>query len=239
MTARRGPRKRLRRLGQRLRDWRRQTFPPVHPDIEEYLDELHGPAPDPVLREMDRHAAGQGFPVVGPVVGRFLETMARSVGARRVFEFGSGFGYSALWFARAVGPEGRVIGSDGDPDNCRLAREYLARAGVGDRVDIRQGQADGVFAATRGPFDVCYNDVDKGDYPRIWAMARERIRPGGLYIADNALWYGKVTMAAPRDFAPGWTEAIREHNAAIAADPDFDTFLNPVRDGVIVARRLR
>jgi caffeoyl-CoA O-methyltransferase len=239
MTASRGARKRLRRLRDRLRDLRRQTFPPVHPDIEEYLDELHGPAPEPVLREMDAYAVEQGFPAVGPIVGRFLETMARSVSARRVFEFGSGFGYSAIWFARAVGPAGAVIGSDGDADNCRLARQFLASAGVAERVVIHHGMADRVFADTDGEFDVCYNDVDKGDYPRIWELARERVRPGGLYIADNALWYGKVTMRAPRDFAPGWTEAIREHNAQIAADPDFDTFINPVRDGVIVARRLR
>jgi predicted O-methyltransferase YrrM len=95
-----------------------------------------------------------------------------------------------------------------------------------------------VFRATEGEFDIIYNDVDKGDYPEVWRLARRRVRPGGLYIADNTLWYGRVVQQkVVDDVEPGWTEAIQQHNRLIAEDPEYDWFLNPIRDGVIVARR--
>ena len=211
---------------------------PVHPKIFTYLATLHQRHNDPVLLEMEAEADERRFPIVGRVVGAFLEVMALSVGARTVFEFGSGYGYSAYWFSRAVGPEGSVICTDGKPDNARKARAYLERAGRWSRIDFRVGWAQDVFQATTGRFDVIYNDVDKDAYPEVWRLARERVRPGGLYIADNTLWSGRVVQdRVVDDVAPGWTDAIIEHNRLIADDSDYDCFLNPIRDGVIVARR--
>ena len=211
---------------------------PVHPAVFEYLATLHRRHDEPVLLEMEREAETRGFPIVGRVVGAFLEVMALAVGARRVFELGSGYGYSAYWFSRAVGAGGTVICTDGKAEHARQARAYLERVGRWERIDFRVGWAQDVFRAVDGPFDVIYNDVDKGDYPEVWRLARDRVRPGGLYIADNTLWYGRVVQdKVVDDVQPGWTEAIREHNRAIADDPDYDCFLNPIRDGVIVARR--
>ena len=210
---------------------------PVNPAIEEYMLSLSGSSDHPVLDEMEKLAKEQNFPIVGRLVGMFLETMAKTINARRVFEFGSGYGYSAYWFAKAVGQGGKVICSDSDPDNKEKAKKYLEAAGLWDRIDFQEGFAQEIFNRTEGPFDICYNDVDKGDYPEIWQLARDRIRPGGLYIADNVLWHGRVALEEFTDIVPGWTEAIKEHNQLIFADPDFDTFINPVRDGVIVARR--
>lgn len=213
------------------------VVPPVHPSIEAYLLNLAKAADSDVPLEMEQLAARLNFPIVGRLCGMFLKAMALAVGAKSVFEFGSGYGYSAYWFAQAVGPEGTVICTEGDPDNRGKAEHFLRSAGLWDRVDFRVGWAQEVFRATCGSFDVCYNDVDKGDYPAVWSMARERIRPGGLYIADNVLWHGRVAVENPEDVVPGWTEAIREHNRMIFEDPDFDAFVNPTRDGVIVARR--
>ncbi|MFZ5861317.1 MAG: O-methyltransferase [Nitrospirota bacterium] len=214
------------------------TIEPVHPKIFAYLAGLHQRHDEPVLIEMEAEAETRGFPIVGRVVGAFLEVMALSVGAKRIFEFGSGYGYSAYWFSRAVGPDGAVICTDGKAENARHARSYLERTGRWDRIDFRVGWAQDVFQATDGQFDVIYNDVDKDAYPEVWRLARERVRPGGLYIADNTLWYGRVVQQrVVNDVAPGWTEAIREHNRLIASDPDYDCFLNPIRDGVMVARR--
>ncbi len=214
-------------------------FLPVHPRIESYLEQLHGDPEQPVLAEMEERALQYGFPIVGPTVGYFLEWMARASGARVVFELGSGFGYSALWFARGMGPEGRVICTDGDPANRDLAQDYLSRAGVWEQVQWHTGLAQDALRALKGPVDICYNDVDKGDYPDVWRLVRDRLAPGGLYIADNTLWYGRVALHRFRDFRPGWTEAIREHNQLIFDHPDFDAFIHPVRDGVLVARRRR
>ena len=87
---------------------------------------------------------------------------------------------------------------------------------------------------TPGEFDIVYNDIDKQDYPEAWQLARERVRPGGLYICDNVLWSGRVAEA---DNESASTQAIRRHNELVYADPTFDTCLIPTRDGVLVARR--
>lgn len=209
----------------------------VHPAIEGYMRDLLSVTDHEVLTEMETLAEQNNFPIVGRLVGVFLESMAKSVNAERVFEFGSGYGYSAYWFARAVGANGQVICTEADLLNREKAQQYLSRTELWDRVDFQAGMAQDIFASTEGMFDVCYNDADKGDYPEIWTMAKERIRPGGLYIADNVLWRGRVALEHFTDVFAGWTEAIREHNSMIFNDPDFDAFINPTRDGVIVARR--
>lgn len=210
---------------------------PVNPAIEKYMRSLAGPTDHSVLTEMEAVAVKNNFPIVGRLVGMFLETLARTADAKRIFEFGSGYGYSAYWFAKAAGPDGCVICTDGDPSNKEKAERYLKDAGLAERVDFRTGMAQEVFAQMEGVFDICYNDADKGDYPQIWQMAKGRIRPGGLYIADNVLWHGRVAAERYVDIVPGWTEAILEHNRLIFDDPEFNAFINPTRDGVIVARK--
>lgn len=210
---------------------------PVDPAIENYMHGLVKHTDHPVLIEMEVLARQQNFPIIGRLVGVFIENLAKMVNAKQVFEFGSGYGYSAYWFAKAVGPNGRVVCTDGDALNKDKAEQYLLSAELWGNVEFHVGIAQEIFKQTNEMFDICYNDVDKGDYPAIWQMAKDRIRPGGLYIADNVLWHGRVAVDDFVDVVPGWTEAIDEHNQLIFNDPAFDTFLNPTRDGVIVARR--
>ena len=211
--------------------------PIVNPAIETYMRDLLASTDHPVVLAMEALARERNFPIVNRLAGVFLETQARMVNAKRIFEFGSGYGYSAYWFARAVGEDGLVICSDADPANRDRAAQYLTAAKWWPRIDFRVGMAQDVFAQTDGLFDICYNDVDKGDYPQIWLMAKDRIRPGGLYIADNVLWQGRVANPAYHDSAMGSTAAIVEHNRLIFNDSDFDAFINPTRDGLVVARR--
>jgi predicted O-methyltransferase YrrM len=210
---------------------------PVDPAIESYMRGLVKNTDHPALLAMEQLAYENNFPIVDRLVGVFLESLAKSINAQRVFEFGSGYGYSAYWFARAVGENGRVLCSEGDARNAEKAQNYLSAAGLWDRVDFNVGMAQDIFAQTDGLFDICYNDVDKGDYPAIWQMAKSRIRAGGLYIADNVLWHGRVAVDEYVDVVAGWTEAIKEHNEMIFNDAEFDSFINPTRDGVLVARR--
>lgn len=207
--------------------------------VEEYLTELAGTEhDDPVLGEMEARAAEHGFPIVGRASGRFLELMARAIGARRVMELGSGYGYSAYWFARAVGPGGSVVCTDGNPANAELAEGYLTRAGVWDRVRYRVGDALTGFAAEEGEFDVVYCDVDKLGYPDCWQAARDRIRVGGLWLCDNVIWSGHAATGTDRDGLPGWTAAIREHNRLVAADDRYAGSIVPIRDGIMTALRV-
>jgi caffeoyl-CoA O-methyltransferase len=210
------------------------------PSIEEYVKGLLGRHDEAVLLEMEAEGKESGFPIVGRMVGVILEILALSIGARRVFELGSGYGYSGYWFARALGPTGELHLTDGDPENERKARDYLGRAGLWDAVSFHVGDAVESLEATEGTFDIVYCDIDKHGYPAAWRASRDRIRPGGFFICDNTLWSGRVTGQVDEDDSrPEWTRAIQEMNQAIAADPDFLSTILPIRDGDTVALRLR
>ena len=207
--------------------------------VEGYLTGLagieHG---DPVLEDMEARAREHRFPIIGRATGRYLELAARSIGARRVMELGSGYGYSAYWFARAVGATGEVVCTDGDAGNAKLAEEYLGRAGVWERVRYRVGDALTRFAAETGEFDVVYCDVDKEGYPDCWRAARDRIRVGGLWLCDNVIWSGRVATGADSPGEAGTTAAIREHNRLVAEDSRYVGSIVPIRDGVMAALRV-
>jgi caffeoyl-CoA O-methyltransferase len=210
----------------------------VNPKIEDYLRDLLG-GDHPVAEEMEALASERDFPIVGRVVGVTLEVLAGSVAAQRVFEMGSGYGYSAYWFARATGVGGEVHMSEGDAANQERAMGFLERAGLADRVTPHVGNALDIIDEVPGHFDVVFCDIDKGDYPAAWAKARERIRVGGLYLCDNVLWSGRVLEEHPSDdVRDGWTDAIREHNRAVASDDRYRSTIVPTRDGVMVALRV-
>jgi caffeoyl-CoA O-methyltransferase len=210
----------------------------VDPRIEDYMKDLLG-GDHPVAREMETVAEERDFPIVGRTVGVTLEVLARAIGAGRVLEMGSGYGYSAYWFARAVGSGGEVHMTEGDAANQKKAVEFLERAELADRVWSHVGNALDIIEQLDGDFDVVFCDIDKGDYPAAWAKARERIRPGGLYLCDNVLWDGRVVTGEDRKGTPaGWTAAVRQHNEAIAADERYLSTIVPTRDGVMVALRI-
>jgi caffeoyl-CoA O-methyltransferase len=212
----------------------------LHPAIDRYLRDLAGDDDEPVLLEMEALADKEGFPIVGRLCGRFLEVMARASGARRVFEMGSGFGYSAYWWSRATGPEGEIHLTDTNPDNERKALDLLGRAGLAGPVHYHVASAFDAFNDTRGLFDIVYCDIDKDGYPEAWELARGRVRVGGLYLCDNMLWSGRVTGESEEpDVRDGYTEAIDRTNRAIASDPNYRSFILPVRDGVVAAVRTR
>ena len=201
----------------------------TNPAVDAYMRTLQVRHDEPVLVEMEEYAEANRFPIVGRLCGVTIELLARSITARRVFELGSGFGYSAYWFAKSGADEIHL--TDGDPGNETKARDYLTRAGVWDRAAYHIGDALESFGHVDGDFDVVYCDVDKEGYPDCWRAARERIRPGGLWICDNTLWYGRVADDDPDER----TQAILEHNRLVADDTDFVTTIVPLRDGLLVA----
>lgn len=203
--------------------------------VEQYLYQL-APARDAVLAEMEKQAAERKIPIVGPLVGRLFYQLAQAIAAKRVFELGSAIGYSTIWWARAVGEGGRVVYTDGNRKNADEARRYCERAGVADRVDIRVGDALELLSEEKpGSYDIVFNDVDKEDYPRVFRLAPQRVRRGGLFITDNVLWHGKVAMDGADD---PQTRAIREYNRLLFGAADLFTTILPLRDGVAVATKL-
>jgi caffeoyl-CoA O-methyltransferase len=206
----------------------------VDPRFDDYMASRLGRYDEPALLEMEAEAERRGFPAVGRNVGVTLEVLARAVRARRVFELGSGFGYSAYWFARATGNGGEVHCTDGDEDNVASGEAYLARAGLGDRVMYHVGDALTSFAGVGGEFDIVFVDIDKPGYPDAWRAASDRIRIGGLYIADNTLAAGSSHVLGDGETA----DAVREHNRLIAEDERYMSTIVPTREGVLVAVRI-
>lgn len=208
------------------------------PKITTYLTRLAAKYDDPVLNAMEAYGHKQGFPIIDRLCGAMIHLLALSIGAKTVFELGSGFGYSAYWFSKVVGSKGRVWCTDGDPKNRDRAKNYLTKDKLWNRVAFLVGDAVAHLNKTKGSFDIVYNDIDKDGYPEAWEAAKGRIRSGGLYICDNTLWFGRIAeKKVTDDLYPGWTEAIRDHNERVFKDKNFDATLIPLRDGVLVARK--
>jgi predicted O-methyltransferase YrrM len=216
----------------------------VVPERIERFARLVGPRGDSIVAEMDAYAETTGFPTVGPAVGGWLRLLARLVDAERVFEFGSGFGYSAYWFAGAIPPDGEVVCTEFDAENCERAREYLARGGFDDRTVVERGDALETVERYDGPFDVVLIDNEKQRYAEAFDAVREKVAPGGLVVADNAITAGPMEFDALVDLVAGEdvettdaTRGVAEYLHAVREAEEFETALLPVGEGVAVSHR--
>ncbi len=203
--------------------------------VQEYVISLVPPRA-PVLQEMERVADETNFPIVGPPSGQLCYLLARAIGARRVFELGSGYGYSTAWFCRAVKENGggevyHVVWSD---ELSSKARKYLGDMGYSDIVQFHVSEAIAALKGTPGPFDLIFNDINKDGYPESLPVIKQKLRSGGLLIIDNMLMSGAIFNPDDRSAA---NEGVRKFTADITQDPDFIVSLVPVRDGLIVAYR--
>jgi predicted O-methyltransferase YrrM len=158
------------------------------------------------------------------------------MGADRVFEFGSGFGFSAYFFAQAVGASGEVHGSEIEPWAIEMHRTLFSDSALASRIQIHQGDAFDVFASLEGLFDVVFLDLEKVDYARALAVAMPRLRSGGLVMADNVLWGGK-TARAPQN-GDACTAALQSFNRLIHQRDDLESVILPVGDGLSVSRKI-
>jgi caffeoyl-CoA O-methyltransferase len=204
----------------------------VNPDIERYLKALF-PSTDPILLEMERLAGREEFPIVGPLVGRLLALMARVIHAGRVFEFGSGFGYSAWWFLQGMDGQGTVVLTDDEEENAAYARDFFKRAGLSDRVEINVGDAFQIVEGQPGPFDLILVDCEKARYPLAFEKALPKLRSGGLLIGDNVLWSGRVLSPSEEPSTIG----IQQFTRLITADHRLLTTILPLRDGVSISMK--
>lgn len=204
-------------------------FATVTPKIDRYIDELLIEK-DPVLGEMQKLGTQRDFPIVGPQVGRMLYIFAKLVKAKKIFEMGSGFGYSAFWFAKALARGGKVYQTEGSRENSRKARDFFHRAGLSKKAEFLVGDALELIDQVKGTLDIVFIDMDKENYPAAFHKAKKRIPKGGLILADNVLWFGKV-VGKLRD---PQTQGILEFTRLLFNDQDFFATILPIRDGVAV-----
>ncbi len=207
---------------------------PTLASLAAWLDGLVPPRPSE-LAAMEALAARTDFPIIGPACGQLCYLLTRLAGARSVFELGSGFGYSTAWFARAVAENGggRVHHTVWDQALSGRARTHLAALGFGELIHYHVGEAVQALREAEGPFDLVFLDIDKAGYPDALSVIRRRLRPGGLLIADNLIWSGRVFD--PRD-ASAETAGILEFTRLVCGDPAWTVPIVPIRDGLLVAR---
>lgn len=211
------------------------TMDLYHPELRDYLDGLV-PSRTGELSAMEAYAKQTQFPIVGPASGQLCYQIARMIGARRVFELGSGFGYSTAWFARAVHENGGGVVHHvvWDETLSNMARSHLLALGYQDIVQFTISEAVEALREVEGPFDVIFNDIDKPGYPASLPVIHDKLRSGGVMIVDNLLWHGAIFD--PSDVSEG-TQAIREFTRLVTQDPSWIASIVPIRDGVLVATK--
>ena len=190
----------------------------------------------PEIVEMEAYAKENNFPIIGPAAGNFCFMLARLMGARQVFEMGSGFGYSTAWFARAVAENGGGVVHHvvWDAELSRRAKGHLAVLGFTQDIVYKVREATLALSEAEEGFDIIFMDIDKTGYPDALPVIERKIRPGGVMIVDNVFWSGRIFDQ--KDDSPE-TVAIREFNLMVAASPAWVTSFAPIRDGLLVAVR--
>lgn len=201
--------------------------------LQSYLDGLV-PERHPELIAMEVYGREYNFPIIGPVFGHLCYQVARMIGARRVFELGSGYGYSTAWFARAVRENGggQVHHTVWDQALSNQARQHLEVMGLADLVCFHVEEAVETLSGQSENFDLIFSDIDKEGYPASLPVIEKRLRPGGVLIVDNLLWSNRIFDPLQADDA---TEGVRELTRLVTGSECWISSILPIRDGVLLA----
>ena len=203
--------------------------------VERYLSERYW-SEDDILREVRADTAQRGPSIqVSAEAGRLLALFVRALGATRVLEVGTLFGYSGIWMARELPPGGRLDTIEIEQLHADAAEHWFERAGLSDRVVVHRGAGVDVLATLPGPYDIAFIDADKANYPNYTRLALERLRPGGLILADNAIRQGRIVEAGVSADIDG----IRAMHDLLAADSSLVATTLHVGDGMAVAVKAR
>jgi predicted O-methyltransferase YrrM len=205
--------------------------------IEEYLEQ-HTTPMDEVLHELYRethlHAMNPRM-ASGPVQGRFLQILCQLMQPKKVLEIGTFTGFATICMTRGMGSDGLLTTIEANEEYEGVIRKYLAKAAVADRVRLIIGDAKEVIPTLEGGFDMVFIDADKISYPSYYDLVIEKLNPGGVILADNVLWEGKVLNVDTKERD---TKAIREFNEKVQNDPRVENVLLPLRDGLMMIRKV-
>ncbi|MBQ3355160.1 MAG: O-methyltransferase [Bacteroidales bacterium] len=205
--------------------------------IEEYLEQ-HATPMDEVLHELYRethlHAMNPRM-ASGPVQGRFLQLLCQLIQPKKVLEIGTFTGFATICMARGMGSDGLLTTIEANEEYEGVIRKYLAKAAVADRVRLIIGDAKEVIPTLEGGFDMVFIDADKISYPSYYDLVIEKLNPGGVILADNVLWEGKVLNVGTKERD---TKAIQAFNDKVQNDPRVENVLLPLRDGLMMIRKL-
>jgi caffeoyl-CoA O-methyltransferase len=208
-----------------------RTLVITDPALNDYMLALTPPR-DKILAEMEALAKEKNFPIIGPLCGRFLAQLTMIKNPKVIVEMGSGFGYSAYWFAKAAGQKTKIYCSDGSEENKNKALQFFKRGKIAQQITYTVGNAlDYIDTFKDNSIDMILNDVDKEQYPSAFAKAVKKLKPGGLLVTDNALWSGKVLQKNTTEAA---ARGVMEFNRLVYSSKQLFTTILPLRDGLAV-----
>ena len=206
------------------------------PNIRQYAD-LHTSPEPPLLAELRRETHLKVlYPQMlsGHGVGRFLAFISRLVRPSRILEIGTYTGYSAICLAEGLQPGGKMISLERNEELGDFHQRYFAQANLLDKIDVRYGAALETLPSVEGPLDLVFMDADKANYPSYFELVMPKLRPGGLLIADNVLWSGKVLDKQINDKE---TSGIRAFNQLVSESQETYFQLLPIRDGLMFVQK--
>ena len=213
-----------------------RTWIPEATDLD-WIESIAAPL-SPALAAIETAAEPLGIPIVDRDSGRVLQVLA--AGRRRIVEVGTAYGFSTLWLALGQPAGGTIVTIDPDRERTDLARGWWRQAGIADeRITVVQAPALDAFAAGEpalaGPFDLAFIDALKPEYEAYLEAIVPRLVPGGIVLADNVLWSGRVSGARAVDGGDANTDALRAFDTAVLADPRFIATILPIGDGLLIA----
>jgi caffeoyl-CoA O-methyltransferase len=204
--------------------------------LEAYVTKHTGKEPE-LLQKLARETnlkVLQPRMLSGAYQGRLLSLLAKLVSPKRILEIGTYTGYSALCLAEGLQTDGRIDTIDKDEELTDIQRRYFDASGFGKKIVQHLGNAAEIIPTLKGTFDFVFIDADKEQYPRYFDLIVDRVRSGGLIIADNVLWSGKVT----KDAVDQATASLQIFNNKVALDNRVETVVLPVRDGLTLLRKI-
>lgn len=207
----------------------------VDQKIEDYCRSHTSPLPELFTRLRDVTFAEARAPQmqVGLLEGRFLGLLVAISGAKRVLEFGTFTGFSSLAMAHHLPPDGKLYTCDVDPVATEIAKKFWADSPHGKKIELLLGPGAESVDALDEVFDLVFIDADKGNYVTYWEKSLPKVRKGGLLVVDNVLWSGAVLD--PKEKSDRDIAAFNEH---ARGDTRVEVLMLPIRDGVLVARKL-
>lgn len=214
------------------------TMELFNPEIFAYCEEYTSDE-EAILKHIERETHAKVLMprmLSGKLQGKTLELFSKMLSPTTILEIGTYTGYSAICLAKGLAPEGKLITLDINGELEEMVRGFFDKSGLSPKIDYRIGNALDIISQLEGNFDMVFIDADKTNYNNYYELLVERINPGGILLADNVLWSGKIL--AENEKIDKDTKALLEFNRLVQADPRVENVLLPIRDGIMMARKL-
>jgi len=206
--------------------------------LQSYCEKHSSDEPE-ILRKLIRHTHAQVLQprmLSGHLQGRFLSMISKLVKPSYILEIGTYTGYSALCLAEGLAPNGKLFTLDVNPELEDLVNQYIEEAGYKNRIQMIIGDAYQLIRTLPHSFDLVFIDADKSSYSKYFDLLIDKLNPGGIILADNVLWSGKIidekSLSKDKD-----TQSIDAFNKKVQADPRVEVVLLPIRDGITLIRK--